>query len=370
MIEIDYSSKLRQLIDSVNLTDEEIDLPDEILKYIDKIGSQIENQKGVFTVLVTFFFYKTYNPEQDIRLHQSSMKNGFSGRSFDTRYVTPMLKKMNFPSMSESGWLTRSLEQPYPYNMKYDGKISNPEVRKSFLHLIHYVQEHGNKSEDCLKKIIWWGKKIKENNKVVIKPLESPELVTIEMIMEILGKYFNYNYKTHGGSKLPVICFHSLFKIILKEIKRYDGMKLKELGFHTTSDRTSKSSGDIEIFDRNNKLFESMEIKYDVEIDTHIINRVIEKIVIYNPKRYFVLSTVGVKQDDYTDINEKLNKLYKEHGCHVIINGIESTLKYYLRLISDLTLFINQFTDDILIDKEIKSVHKKYWKSIIESMES
>ena len=41
---------------------------------------------------------------------------------------------------------------------------------------------------------------------------------------------------------------------ILKEIKRYDGMKLKELGFHTTSDRTSKSSGDIEIFDRNNIL--------------------------------------------------------------------------------------------------------------------
>ncbi len=26
--------------------------------------------------------------------------------------------------MAESGWLTRSLEQPYPYTMKYEGEIS------------------------------------------------------------------------------------------------------------------------------------------------------------------------------------------------------------------------------------------------------
>ena len=369
MIDIDYSLKFRELIDSVDITDEGIDVPDKIITHIDEIGSQIENQKGVFTVLVTLFFYKIYNSEQDIRLHQSSMEEGFSGRSFDTKYITPMLKKLNFPSMSESGWLTRSLEQPYPYNLEYDGKISNTNVRKSFLHLIQYVQKNGNKSEECLKRLIWWGKKIKEKNKVVIKPIENPELVTIEVIMKILKKYFYNNYETHGGSKLPVICFHSLFKIILKEIKRYEGMELKELGFHTTSDRTSKSSGDIEIFDENNILFESLEIKYGIEIDIHIINRVIEKILIYNPKRYFVLSTVGVNQDDYKDINIKLNELYQEHGCYVIVNGIESTLKYYFRLISDLTLFLNQFTNDILIDKEIKSVHKEYWKSIIESME-
>ena len=52
------------------------------------------------------------------------MDQGFSGRSIDTKYITPTLKELGLTSMSESGWLTRSLEQPYPYDFKYQGKIS------------------------------------------------------------------------------------------------------------------------------------------------------------------------------------------------------------------------------------------------------
>ena len=365
MSENNYTLKFTKFIDTVDIDDDSFDLPHEIKQHINIIGNQIENQKGVFTVLVTLFFYKIHNPKQDIRLFQRKMENGFSGRSFDTKHITPVLKKLNFPSMSESGWLTRSLEQPYPYDMNYQGEISNPDVKKSFLHLIDYVQKNQNESEKCLQQLIWWGKKIREKNKVTIEPLENPEYLTIDIVLENLMDLFNNNYNTHGGSKLPVICYHSLYKIILNEVKRYDGMILKELGYHTTSDRTSKSSGDIEIFQSEDKLFESLEIKYDVEIDLHIINRVLEKIYRYNPQRYYVLSTKGINQDDYSNIFNIIKKLKRDHGCQLIVNGIEPTLKYYLRLISSLRIFIEQFTNDILIDREIKSVHKKYWKSII-----
>ncbi len=65
------------------------------------------------------------------------MQNGYSGRSFDTKYVTPFLRKYEFPSMSESGWLTRSLEQPYPYILDYKGKISPKEVAEAFLLILN-----------------------------------------------------------------------------------------------------------------------------------------------------------------------------------------------------------------------------------------
>ena len=55
--------------------------------------------------------YKALNPAQDIRNHQASIEGGYSGRTFDSKYITPFMKLHKFPSMAESGWLTRALEQ-------------------------------------------------------------------------------------------------------------------------------------------------------------------------------------------------------------------------------------------------------------------
>ena len=70
-----------------------------------------EQAKGVLTVLLTSVVYKTLNPEQDVTKHQTSIPNGYSGRTFDTQFITPFMKAQKFPAMAESGWLTRSLEQ-------------------------------------------------------------------------------------------------------------------------------------------------------------------------------------------------------------------------------------------------------------------
>lgn len=115
-------------------------LSEETLKNIDIIADKSSHQKAVFTVLITLSIYKIKHPKQDIRIHQTQLKNGFSGRSIDTKYITPTLKKLGLPSMAESGWLTRSLEQPYPYILDYEGKIGNKKVKKSFLELINDIE--------------------------------------------------------------------------------------------------------------------------------------------------------------------------------------------------------------------------------------
>ena len=68
-------------------------IPPEIRGYIKQISAECEKKKGVYTVLTTLLYYKYLNPSQDIRLHQTRFTNGFSGRSFDTQNVTPILKK-------------------------------------------------------------------------------------------------------------------------------------------------------------------------------------------------------------------------------------------------------------------------------------
>ena len=84
------------------------DIPDDVTKYIQNIGLNCDKKKGLYTVLTTLLYYKYLHPQQDIRLHQRRFKNGFSGRSFDTANVTPVLEKLGLPATAESGWLTRS----------------------------------------------------------------------------------------------------------------------------------------------------------------------------------------------------------------------------------------------------------------------
>ncbi len=174
-------------------------------------------------------------------------------------------------------------------------------------------------------------------------------------------------YQIPGGSKIPVIVFYSIYQVLIKELKRYEGCNLKELGYHTTSDRTSKSSGDIEIY-KGEEVLESLEIKFEIDVTSHMVNRALEKIYIYNPKRYYILSTSGISTSDYDEIIEKINTLKETHGCQLIVNGLIPTLKYYMRLINNIGDLLTNVTNNILTDSELKTEHKVKWKEIYENL--
>ena len=91
------------------------------------------------------------------------MENGYSGRTFDTRYITPFMKQKQFlGAMKESGWLTRSLEQNIPYNLDFPGKINNKEVKDAFLKILNDIEENGADPKNYLMGIFHLS--IKERN--------------------------------------------------------------------------------------------------------------------------------------------------------------------------------------------------------------
>ena len=98
-------------------------LDHDLISEIDAIVDRSESNKGIVTVLTTLLVHKLVEPTQDIRYHQAGMDGGFAGRGIDQSYVTPFMKTVSFPAMAESGWLTRSLEQPAPYTLDYGGKL-------------------------------------------------------------------------------------------------------------------------------------------------------------------------------------------------------------------------------------------------------
>ena len=91
--------------------------------WIKNIIKEAESYKGVLAVLITSLVKKIETPTQDVRYHQKKLENGYSGRGFDTRHITPYMKEKFRPfSMATSGWLTRTLEQSHPYTLEYGGR--------------------------------------------------------------------------------------------------------------------------------------------------------------------------------------------------------------------------------------------------------
>lgn len=339
-------------------------LPSNVEKELLEFKKIIENQKGLFTVLITLGVHKTLFPKQDIRNHQKGMVGGFSGRTIDTKFITPTLRELGYPSMKESGWLTRSIEQPHPFDKNFPGRIKTG--KEIFLNLVHFLEE-GRVTEDIVLCILGYLKELKEKNKIELVPLENPEKISIRKVTDGLDELINTKYKSSGGSKLPVLIFYSILDIFCKEIDRYKNCQLNVLGSHLSPDSRSGSSGDIEIT-KQKILFESYEIKLDVLITNHIINRVKDKIFKHNPKRYFIISS-KIDENDKQKIEQNILNVQKEHGCQIFIEDPLNLIKRYIRLITKVDDFINILSDSILTDKELKIEHKQKWKKIYEGFE-
>lgn len=338
------------------------------LRWIESIVEKEETLKGVYTVLISSLTYKSLYPSQDVRNHKIELTNGYSGRSFDTKYVTPFLKsKKFFGAMKESGWLTRSLEQAHPFNLNFPGKISNNDVKKAFLEILNDIEVNLANPEEYLIAIFRLSI-IEKNKKTVtlVNPVTSESSLNIEQIMNFLQSHFYYKYSSRGASILPVIAMYSIYQCLLKEIGRYKDKKLEKLASHNSCDRSSKSTGDIVIRDKKlNSLYEVIEVKFDIAPNVIMIEDAYEKFKTTEIQRYYVLSTKYATEEEELKINEKIIEIRESHGCQVIVNGLMATLKYYLRLIEDTDEFMKNYVENLQNNEELDFEHKISWNRVI-----
>ncbi len=346
----------------------ELDLNNEQIKWVKNITDAEETSKGVFTALFSSITYKCLHPEQDVRYHKISLENGYSGRSFDTKYVTPFLKSKQFyGAMKESGWLTRSIEQPYPFTLDFPGKINNKQVKDAFLKILNDIEENNSNPNTYLKAIIKLCLLNKQQKAVaIINPIKREGTLNIIDILEYLKKHFYYKYSSRGASILPVIAIYSIYECIINELKRFEGKELEPLNSHTSCDRSSGATGDIVVRDiKSKELYEIVEVKFDIKPDSIMVMDAYKKIKDTNIQRYYILSTVHCDEEERIKIDNLIEHIRTEHGCQIIVNGVFDTLKYYLRLINSTDTFINNYVRNLSQDTEINFEHKIAWNRII-----
>jgi DNA (cytosine-5)-methyltransferase 1 len=272
-------------VGSTDVITSDLDEAEKVL--LNTILHYSEQAKGVLTVFITSIVYKILHPEQDIRKHQDGIDGGYSGRTFDTKNITPFLKHCKFPAMAGSGWLTRSLEQKVPYDKNYTGAITPESLKVAFLNLLDNIQM--NADANRYLSYILQGLIIKRNKHNI--DLAKPTTLSINTILVVLSEHFNSPYKAEGASRLPVLALYAIYECLIKETRRFHNKELLPIESHTSSDKRSGRIGDIEIIDENKRSFEAVEVKHGITLSLQILLDAYNKFQTTPVNRYYILST-------------------------------------------------------------------------------
>ena len=323
-----------------------------------------EQAKAALAVIITSLTYKTLHPEQDVRKHQVSISGGYSGRTFDAKFITPFMKENKFPAMAESGWLTRSFEQKMPFDLKFTGSIRQADLKIAFLTILDNIEKGAN----CKKYLTFLiqGLIIQRNNQTI--DLAKPTTLSISAIFELLDAHFSGKYKAEGASRLPVLAIYAAYECLIQEAKRFDKKLLLPIENHTSSDKSSGRVGDIDILDGKKRVFEAVEVKHGISITLALVKDAFEKFKTTPIDRYYILSTASPDKDEYKKIEAEIQRIKNVHGCQLIVNGIMPTIKYYLRLLDKTSEFIENYVNLIEADKSLKFEHKERWNQLIREM--
>ena len=361
---MDENALLQSIYDRalhIHTNDESIPaLPEPYDSHVRTVIENQETRRGVLAVIVTLLLKKLHAPAQDIRQHQVQLEGGFSGRVLDTRVVTPFLRDNRFPHMQAgSGWLTRSLEQAQPYDLNYPGNINPARLKQAFLNLVDGIQNQGVSAEDALLTIFVG--LIAHRDRNVNLVLSRPINLSIAQVIMKLKQHHGLN--AQGASRLPVLSIHAILNILARETNRYQGCTVLPLEQHTASDTRTNLIGDINITDANDSLFESYEIKHNIPITSELIQASYEKLQTTPVKRFYLLTTYP--HEDYSEFDTDIQHIAQSHGCQFIVNGVDRTLLYYLRLIGDSSDFVDAYVTNLESDSSITFALKERWNAIV-----
>ena len=111
--------------------------------------------------------------------------------------------------------------------------------------------------------------------------------------------------------------------------------------------------------------FEGVEIKHEIQITAQLVADAYEKFKVYNTDRYYLLTTANMDAANWEAIETEVARIAHIHGCQVIVNGVYTTLKYYLRLVKDPAEFIDKYVELLKLDETVKFQHKTAWNELV-----
>lgn len=341
--------------------DKNFGLPGDLREKLNFMNDKADSAATTaFTNLVTGIAIKIAYPEIDVRFHQTQTQEPqhFNHRGISEKVVYPFLRDQDFDG-AKSGWQTRTFERPKPYIIPYEENIQ--VVKDQFLSCYQALEDGGADAKQMLN-YLFLGQVVRRNAKKI--DLIEPRIDDISTIIGHFEAHFFANYKSRGQSRLPVLALHSLYKLIMPELRRFEGLDLANLELHSAADSQTGATGDIEIKNNDGTVFEAIEVKHDIPVSLDLVVDAAKKLVTRRVDRFYVLTTH--KNCGQTDeVAAKIKEVRERTGCQVIANGVIPTMRYYLRLVQNPADIFPHYTSLLKVEPAISHEHRVKWNEIV-----
>jgi DNA (cytosine-5)-methyltransferase 1 len=341
-------------------------LDQRFIDALELMAKYCEKASGGYSNLITSLSIKAvYGDKVDVRYHQVQIQNqtdrpaGFNFRGVSETTIYEWMEEHEFHG-AKSGWQTRTFERPKPYMLTYDENIGS--IKEPFLICYDELETMRQNASVALAFLLWRRLQLREATQV---ELAIPKIQDVLQITRLFETHFFYKYKdSKGASRLPVLALYAVYKVLLKEIGRYDGKQLKELEAHSAADAQTGAIGDIEIVRSDDgAAFEAVEVKHGLIVTKAMVESAKQKIRGSQVDRYYILTTHS-QHEPSEEVLQEVENVKKLLGCQMIVNGVVPTLKYYLRLLTNPGAVLPAYAEVLAKDGAIGFEHRDVWNRI------
>jgi len=348
---------------------EVISLDKSIAQGIATIVENLNQNKYLYSILMTCLVEKIVHPAQDIRFAQADLPSGYSNRSTDQIHITPFLKIKGLTACAASGVESgRNFERPYAYRLDYIGKPRGSGNLEAFLGILHAVQEEGFDPFSVLVLLM----ALDIHKKVDVSTFDYPSSkeLTIQEIFNAVLRHFE-EAKGNGKARLPVLAIQAIYQSLVPELARYNGTVLRSSHRHTGNDKEGWI-GDVQVDRSDGSPYEAVEVKSGKQIDVGILLTLPRKFHGNVVDRYYILSTCAeyIAPDKKQEIMKTVELMRLQTGCQIIVNGLHRSIWYYLRMIAKPNEFLLNYTSQVLSDSDVKDEHRVLWSNILKDVQS
>lgn len=337
---------------------------------IETLISNLSQNKYLYSILTTALLVKAVNPTQDVRIAQDNLLGGYSNRSLDERVVTPFLKDHGLTHCAASGTESgRNFERPIPYTLDYPANPRGRGNKEAFLGILHAVEREGVDPFPSLILLMALDLCNRTEEKYEYTRAEG---LTIQSMTNAVIQHYQIS-RGNGRSRLPVLAIQAIYQCLMPEVARFEGKELRHPPNRHTANDKEGWIGDIQV-DRlsDGTPFEGVEVKAGRQITNYMVRALPRKFQGASVDRYYILSTEEfyIASENIAKVDLAVKETRQATGCQIIVNGLNRSLWYYLRMLSNPNAFIDYYTELVRTDPDVKSDHRMIWSDILNELMS
>lgn len=194
--------------------------------------------------------------------------------------------------------------------------------------------------------------------------------VTIDRVCQLLNENFRSDSK--GLSVAPSMAVYSLYQCLIEEVALFQGAQLSLE--HVTDNVHLDSLGYIMVAGNDGIPSHAIVVRNQGAITSQVIKNTFRKLGNTQVRHYYFLTTSKpyVRTSEREKVESLIQRLETKHQSAVVIDGVLNAIRYYLRVLTTPTIFLQQYMDNEklfpLSATDPGKVHLKRWFSIVGSM--